>query len=82
MLFKGLLADKPGEETIKLIITRQPIDVSLLEMEGFRKRGGVEGEFNPLERLLVNAVYGLRDSVQHPNDEWEWATEQVSFEVK
>jgi hypothetical protein len=76
----GLLADLPGEETIKLIVSSQPIDISVLETAGFQQRGGEKGCFNPLERLLVNAVYGLRDSAQPRND--EWATEQVSFEVK
>ncbi|EDN68462.1 hypothetical protein BGP_5120 [Beggiatoa sp. PS] len=35
---------------------------------------------NPLERLLVNAVHGIRGKLSKRND--DWATEQVMFEVK
>lgn len=76
----AFVANLPGEETLKSIVSRQPIDVSLLESKGFRKRGAYQGEYNPLERLLVKAVYGQRGLTLTQND--EWATEQVSFEVR
>jgi hypothetical protein len=76
----GLKLEETGEETIKCILSREPIDVALLEMQGFEKRGGTKGAYNPLEQLLVNAMYGQRGRVSLRND--EWATEQVSFEVK
>ena len=72
--------DTPGEETFKLIASRRPIDVSLLETGSSQQRGSQEGNFTPLERLLLNAAYGLRTQ-QHYSDE-TWATDQVSFEVQ
>lgn len=76
----GLLVDELGEETIKLIVSRQSIDVSLLENSGFQQRGGYRGDYNGLEQLLVNALYGQRSVVHFQLD--EWATEQVSFAVR
>lgn len=70
----------PGQETIKFIVSLQPFDVSLLEMKGFEIRGGTKGEYNPLEQLLVNALYGHRGRVSLRND--EWTTKQLSFEVR
>lgn len=76
----GLLTDLHGEETLKLIVSRQPIDISLLEQREFLRRGGLKGDFNPLEQLLINAVHGQRKVVRYRNDDWD--TAQVSFEVK
>ena len=76
----GLMMELPGEETVKFIASSQPFDVSLLEMAGFEIRGGARGKYNPLEQLLVNALYGRRGRVSLRND--EWATKQLSFEVK
>jgi hypothetical protein len=84
----GLMTDLIGKETLKLIVSSQPIDVSLLEMIGFQQRGGeVTGdpndkELNPLEQLLVHAASGTRGlllnyELQHDT----WSTEQVTFEV-
>jgi hypothetical protein len=73
-----LMTDQIGEETIKLITTTQPIDISLLEQSKFKRRG-VKG-LNPLEQLLVNAVHGVRGTRKVKND--EWATGLVTFEVK
>lgn len=75
----GLLADITGEETLKFIASRQPIDVTLLESSRFELRGGHKGTYNPLEQLLVNVMYGQRSVVRYNID--EWATQQVSFEV-
>ncbi|MCP4396512.1 MAG: DUF4384 domain-containing protein [bacterium] len=76
----GLMMEQSGEESIKFIASRQPFGVSLLEMQDFEMRGGMRGEYNSLEQLLVNAVYGQRGRVSLRND--EWATKQLSFEVK
>ncbi|MEN8216859.1 MAG: caspase family protein [Pseudomonadota bacterium] len=64
-----------GEESLKLIISNQPIDVWLLEQPPIRGRA-----LNPLEQLLVNAVHGWRDSVP-PIGIDEWATGQATFKV-
>jgi hypothetical protein len=74
----ALMTDQVGEETIKLITSTQPIDVSLLEQSKFKRRDA-KG-LNPLERLLVNAVHGIRGDIPKRND--DWATGQVMFEVK
>ncbi|MCK5522132.1 MAG: DUF4384 domain-containing protein [Thiomargarita sp.] len=63
-----LMTDQAGEETIKLITSTQPIDVSLLEQSKFNRRG-TKG-LNPLERLLVNAVHGRRGDRSMQNDDW------------
>jgi hypothetical protein len=73
----GLMAEMVGEETIKFIISRYPIDVRLLEQEAFEGRGG---NFNALEQLLfAHTVYGKRGRVSLRND--EWATGLAAFEV-
>ena len=76
----GLLIETRGQETLKLIVSQQPIDISLIEADGFQTRGGYRGHFNPLEQLVVNALYGQRSST--PTQRHEWATIQVSFEVQ
>ncbi|MDM8561402.1 caspase family protein [Candidatus Parabeggiatoa sp. HSG14] len=75
-----LMTNQVGEETIKLITTTQPIDISLLEQPKFKVKGGDIKDLNPLERLLVNAVHGVRGTGKVRND--EWATGQVIFKVK
>jgi V8-like Glu-specific endopeptidase len=55
-----LLLDKPGRETIKLIITEQPIDISLLQQDNFNERGGEKAKMNALERLLTNSLFGKK----------------------
>jgi hypothetical protein len=64
--------EQVGEETFKLITSRQPIDVSLLEQPA---RG--DG-LNPLEQLLFNAAQRNDTSIEID----EWATEQVTFKVR
>ncbi|RKZ87647.1 MAG: hypothetical protein DRR19_13410 [Candidatus Parabeggiatoa sp. nov. 1] len=74
----GLVTELVGEETIKFITSRYPIDVKLLEQEAFQQRGG---QLNQLERLLFGyAVHGERGSPMKRND--DWATGQVGFQVE
>lgn len=71
----GLKAEFVGEETIKFITSRYPIDIRLLEQPN------IKSGLNPLERMLVNVVHGTRgEPVSLRND--EWATGSVVFEVK
>jgi hypothetical protein len=67
-----------GEDIIKVITNKSPIDVSLLEQSPFVD-GGLKGNLNPLEQLLVNVVYGQRGSASTQD---EWATEQIRVEVE
>jgi len=69
-----------GETTLKLIATMKPIEVSLLEESRFARSGTPE-KLNPLERLLFNATRGKRAGVNMSTN-FQWAAEQVSFEVK
>ncbi len=77
VMFKVELA---GEEIIKLIASRRPIDVLLLEQEVFRQRNDEAPKLNPLEQLLVNAAYGERGLSRVQNI--EWVTGEVTFEVR
>ncbi|MCP4397676.1 MAG: hypothetical protein GY801_10305 [bacterium] len=75
------MMEQSGEESIKFIASRQPFDASLLEDEGYKMRGAEKGKYTLLEQLLVNAMYNRqRGRVSLRND--EWATKQLSFEVK
>jgi len=73
-----LILKNVGEQTLKLIATTGPMNISLLQKEGFNGRN--LSELNPLERLLVSAAHGQRGLSRVQNN--EWATEQVTFEVK
>jgi len=66
----GLRLDDPGLETVKLIVTQKPIDISLLEQGEFIRRGEERKVLNPLERLLCNAMHGKRGLVALRNDDW------------
>jgi len=74
-----LILKNLGEQTIKLIATNRPIDVSLLQLEGFE--GRTQEELNPLERLLVSAAHGQRGQALRVSND-KWVTKQVTFEVK
>jgi hypothetical protein len=72
----GLLLDTVGRETVKVIATREPVDVRLFEQEGFEE---IRGELNPLERLLAAAMH-TRAGVFRIREQ-DWGTQQVEFEV-
>ncbi len=76
----GLMAELVGEESIKIITSRYPFDVELLEQTGFEQRGGIEGNYNPLEQVLINAIHGQRGRISLRND--DWATGLIEFMVK
>jgi len=76
----SFISNMKGEETLKFIVTRQPIDVGLLEARRFQERGAYKGVYNLLEQLFVNVLYGQRGVEHYQTD--EWATEQVGFEVE
>jgi len=80
--YSGTRLDVLGEETLKLIVSREPIDVALLEVTEFQQKRGPDEcrGHNPLEQLLLNAVCGFRNDAQVRID--EWTTEQVGFEVR
>lgn len=66
----------PGVETIKLLVSSNPIDVRLLKNEeGFEKKG----DENPLEGLLKAA--GRRRGDMEDIKVEDWGTLQVDYEV-
>lgn len=79
----ALATNEPGEETIKLIVADRPIDVALLESDGF-ERGQMQiqrDELNPLERLLADAMEGARGTRIRMQRE-RWGTMQYAFQVE
>ena len=72
----ALLPEEAGEEFVKVIIARQPINATLLAQTGFE---GTRGSANPLERLLAGALQGTRAVVRISND--SWATRDITFPV-
>jgi hypothetical protein len=77
-----LMLERIGEESLLVITSIRPIDVRLFEKTGF-KRSFVRA-LNSLERLLVNALHGIRGAkrvrIKVRNN--EWATGLATFEVK
>jgi len=79
----ALATNEPGEETIKLIVTDRPINVALLESDGY-ERGAMQiqrDELNPLEKLLADAMEGTRGTPIRLRRE-RWGTMQYAFEVE
>jgi hypothetical protein len=76
-----LMLERIGEESLLVIVSIRPIDVQLLKTTGF-KRGS--RAFNSLERLLFNALHGIRGAkmvrINVRNN--EWATGMATFKVK
>lgn len=73
---RWLRLNDSGVETIKLIVSSEPIDVRLLENEeGFEKKG----DLNPLERLLTAA--GRRRGDIHDAKVEDWGTLQADYDV-
>lgn len=76
-----LLIDKPGREYIRLIASIEPIDIYLLEEQGFQKAKQRGGKMSPLEALLTQKAGKLRSSSPPPIATGDWGTVQVTFHV-
>lgn len=73
-----LFPDQSGEEVVKVILSRQPIDINLLTQSGYQR--AERGALNPLEQLLAGALHGTRGSMSPiPNN--QWGTMELSFNV-
>jgi hypothetical protein len=68
---------KAGEEIVKVIATRQPINVRLLQQEGYVRRG-IDEYMNPLERLLASTIHGTRNAPNVANDSWSARTINIA----
>ena len=77
----GLEIEEPGEDTVKLIASQMPLDVTLFEQSSYLTRGERKGSENPLEsflsRSMGNATRGPF-SMQHN----QWGAVSFSFEGK
>jgi len=78
----ALLLDTPGRETVKLIISEAPIDISLLKQDIFRQKGGEFQKINALERLLTNAAHGINKGSTVRVNNSQWGTKQFSVLIK
>ncbi len=80
--FAPLVLDVEGGETVKLIVTENPIDVTLLLQH--RSADTIDmTKLNPLERLLVNAAHGKRGGPEKNRISMhEWGALQHSFVIE
>ncbi len=74
----ALILKETGKQTLKLIATTRPMDISLLQGDGYK--GRKKEDLNPLEQLMVNAAHGNRARLLRISNK-EWLTRQVEFEV-
>ena len=77
----GVVIDEPGEDTIKVIASQQPLDVSLFEQEVYVTRESTEtrGDENPLEDFLARSMGGAtRSGLITSNKRAKWGTVQVT----
>lgn len=80
-----LLLDHPGEESILLLVTRDPINPSLITQSSYElvQRGTTETgarPLNPLESLLSSAIHGTRGGAGVRSG--SWGLEVFSFRVE
>ena len=73
----GHILEVEGEEVVKLIFSREPVNISLLEQGGFTQRSG--SALNPIEQLLTNATFGARGAVAIRND--SWGATELAFRI-
>ncbi|MCP4689981.1 MAG: DUF4384 domain-containing protein, partial [Desulfobacterales bacterium] len=74
------ITDEFGEETIKLITTRIPIDIGLATQDKFRKAARIPR--NGVENLLYSAAQGGAAGERQSMVDARWSTDQFSFEVR
>lgn len=77
----SLITCDSGQETLKLIVSRKPIDVAVLEQDRFIREES-RSAANPLENLLIDAVHGTRSGSSFMIGKKEWGTENFSFMVE
>jgi hypothetical protein len=77
--FNTILFANPGEESVKLIVSTNPIDVRLFEVGGLRAQVGRSAASDPLTHLLEGAL-NTRDARAELGDA-DWGTLDVTFSV-
>ncbi len=78
----ALLLDRSGHEYVRLIASRKPIDIYLLEQQKYRLRSAAR-KLNSLEILLsIKAGWRQAASTEDSNVSVDWHTSQCTFIVK
>lgn len=78
----GIELTDPGNETIKLIASQMPLDITLFQQSSYKTRGE-KGIANPLEQFVAQTMTGkTRGSISTGNRRAKWGVAQVSVEVK
>lgn len=76
-----VLLNEDGLETFKLLVSRKPINIALLEQSGFTNSVGTRGGgASPLENLLNDAMHGTRGAA-YSIPASEWGANNYAFEV-
>jgi hypothetical protein len=70
----GILLDYPGRDKLRVIATRDPINIHLLEQQAFKTRS-----LSSTEQLLINAAHGTRGEA--PVAVADWQSVQIEFQV-
>ncbi|MDM8541873.1 caspase family protein [Desulfococcaceae bacterium HSG9] len=77
--FAPLVLNVEGNETVKLLVTAKPIDITLLLSS--RSTALIDmNKLNPLERLLIKAAHGKRGGPELIN--MDWGAWQHSFAIR
>jgi len=76
-----LLMDQPGKEYIRLIASREPIDIYLLEQEGFITKGQTKGNWKQLEEFLCIKAGYMKGKTGGGFASSAWGTVQGAFKV-
>ena len=78
----ALLLDRPGHEYVRLIASRKPIDIYLLEQQKYRLRSASR-KLNSLEKLLsIKAGWRQAASTEDSGVNIDWCTSQCILSVK
>lgn len=77
----GLFFPNPGQEIVKVILSRNALDPVVFEFEGTQKREQdiKRGSKNPLERLLSRTA--RRGGLLHAPEPTDWGTLQAQMEI-
>jgi hypothetical protein len=78
----GIELTDPGNNTIKLIASQMPLDITLFQQSSYATRGE-RGFANPLEQFVAQTMTGkTRGGISTNNRTSKWGVAQVSVEVK
>ncbi len=73
--------DGVGNQTFKLMVTKEPVDFQVLAQPGIPRDGNTRGSNNPLGTLVKSYTNGMRASSTAPRPK-EWSTSQLKITTK